>query len=555
MGILVNRNTTIKEKRAKSTNYNDVDPKYYKFNYSKYYSIGEYYNSVRALDNLRLIQGLKQKDKFLYICYNDRLTVKQFKEKYGITLANLAMTRKGGYLYAPGVIRVPSNQNTINFNLKYCPKRILIDGESNLRFNITYLQDDLKHLMNYFKSRLEPKNLDIFLRRIRHSKHSTTNTYNLYKIIFEENNLIDDWDVLVNGGEKFYYNIQKDLNIIVRSTEQDIEQLLEETLSQYEKKPRIIDYQGKLKIKEVNSLRSTLHDVANNFFRKSRVKALVKGKAAFDVVDEIWGGTELLQNLINDPDKKHEVLKHLDLSDVQMTKDLKAVRGLGQRNDKLGKDVQNYLIDLYVIDEDDNIVVILQLKGRSANSNVSLNDSITQMADLAYLSHKYPKIKAYWVDIQATDQIYFTFTSIKNSGKLVDHDPIIYRLLIDDEFKKFMGKRILESWRNSRAAIDELNSSTITRINDDRMRMFKPKMQKVIDKIKMKYQLQDSSINVDAVSNLFENQIKGLKLIQIPEKLNNWSINKFWKRRWNKDLHTHYYQLLTELLVKKKEKY
>jgi hypothetical protein len=127
-----------------------VDPKYYKFDFSKYYSIGEYYNSVRALDNFRLNQGLTRKDKLLYICYNDRLTVKQFKEKYGIPLANLAITRKGEYIYAPGVIRVPSNHNTINYNLKYRPKRILIDGVSNLRFNNTHLEDDLKQLKKFF---------------------------------------------------------------------------------------------------------------------------------------------------------------------------------------------------------------------------------------------------------------------------------------------------------------------------------------------------------------------------------------------------------------------
>jgi len=58
MGILLNRITTIKEKKAKSIKYDDVDPYYIRFDFSKYYSIGEYYNSVRALDRIHLNQGL-----------------------------------------------------------------------------------------------------------------------------------------------------------------------------------------------------------------------------------------------------------------------------------------------------------------------------------------------------------------------------------------------------------------------------------------------------------------------------------------------------------------
>jgi len=57
------------------------------------------------------------------------------------------------------------------------------------------------------------------------------------------------------------------------------------------------------------------------------------------------------------------------------------------------KEFQNYLIDLYAINQHNEIRAVFQLKGRSAlKNNSGLHNSYPEMMDLIYLSMKHPDI-------------------------------------------------------------------------------------------------------------------------------------------------------------------
>jgi hypothetical protein len=560
--------------------YHEIDPKTFPAILHMNNDTLNYYDSLKRLRR-EVITQYKMGNKIpetisILIPSTEESTVTRLKKQLELPIIGLrssTRSKKFSLRQFSTIKEAGASPNTLAFHARFQP--ILITN-TILNFNLSYLDKEQTRVKKYIDSLFVGSQKRRFKTRFNKTDR-TEACYQRFKKIGEKEYGIENFKNWLKRSSKREFNDQSDKRILVVISHQTLDRIISETVSNYKGMPKKRwNYQRILA-----NYPNTVYDIECSVEKYVRlhpqhfdITGLKTEKLPWDIGDEKQAGTDVFELLLNNPENISQLKKvkcmivdllianipiNRKISDLCFFTAPHLVEGFGG---KKIKEFQKYMIDLYAVDQNNELKAIFELKGRTAQrNNAGLHDSFPEMMDLMYLSIKHPNILCAWVDIRITDDsVIYTIIPTKKKKfplkigeeQLTLINPMLYKVMRSPELQQLIGEEILTIWKtglneleNPNGVLDQIDNKKLVNskiISSSAIKEFTTDMKKVIIAVAKKYNFKPSIISVEDVLRIFEKQVNFLKSRKFPTNLQKWTPGKLWKNKMNLALQLDYYQ-------------